>query len=120
VIHKNAVHGRPIHHATGHQAVDSFSFVYSLPSAPIPHFIKVGDVAPSGCPGNADNPQAASGHLCVYERGIAGPAGARDVCGLDVGGSGCPGANRWGAGVYELSTTTGRFQSYGTWAVTAA
>lgn len=105
--------------ASGSQAVDSLSFVYTLASAPTPHFIKTGSAAPAGCPGTADNPQAARGQLCVYEKTISGPVGARDLCGLDIGGSSCPGSNRWGAGVYELSTGTGRFQSYGTWAVTA-
>jgi hypothetical protein len=105
--------------ANNDQAVDSLSFVYTLPSAPTPHFIKVGDPPASGCPGTADGPQAAPGHLCVYERSTSGPVGARDVCGLDVNGSNCPGSNRWGAGVYELATGTGRFQSNGTWAVTA-
>jgi hypothetical protein len=105
--------------ASGSQTVDSLSFVYTLASAPTPHFITAGSVPPAGCPGTADNPQAASGQLCIYEKTISGPVGARGVCGLDIGGSSCPGSNRWGAGVYEISTGTGRFQSYGTWAVTA-
>jgi hypothetical protein len=105
--------------ASGSQAVDSLSFVYPLASAPTPHFIDAGTAPPAGCPGTADDPKAAAGQLCIYEKTISGPVGARDVCGLDVGGSSCPGSNRWGAGVYELSTGTGRFQSYGTWAVTA-
>jgi hypothetical protein len=105
--------------ASGAQAVDSLSFVYTLASAPTPHFITAGSVPPAGCPGTADNPQAAAGQLCVYEKTISGPVGTRDICGLDIGGSSCPGSNRWGAGVYELSTGTGRFQSYGTWAVAA-
>jgi hypothetical protein len=101
------------------QAVDSLSFVFALASAPTPHFIKYGDAPPSDCPGTAADPRAAPGHLCVYESGLSGPVGGRDVCGLDVGGSTCPGSNRWGAGVYVLSTAAGRFQSYGTWAATA-
>jgi hypothetical protein len=105
--------------ASGSQATDSLSFDYTLSAAPTPHFITAGSVPPAGCPGTADNPQAAAGQLCIYEKTISGPVGARDVCGLDIGGSSCPGSNRWGAGVYELSTGTGRFQSYGTWAVTA-
>lgn len=105
--------------ASGDQAVDSLSFVYTLASAPSPHFIKAGSTPPVGCPGTANNPQAAAGQLCIYESTVSGPVGSRDVCGLDISGSSCPGSNRWGAGVYELSTGTGRFQSYGTWAVTA-
>ncbi len=105
--------------ASGAEAVDSLSFVYTLSSAPTPHFITAGSAAPAGCPGTADDPEAAAGQLCIYEKTASGPVGTRDDCGLDIGGSSCPGSNRWGAGVYELSTGAGRFQSYGTWAVTA-
>ena len=102
------------------EAVDSLSFVYTLAAAPAPHFITAGSASPPGCPGTADDPQAAApGQLCVYEKAAIGPVGSRGVCGLGIAGSTCPGSNRWGAGLYELSTGTGRFQSVGTWAVTA-
>jgi hypothetical protein len=101
------------------EAVDSLSFVYTLAAAPAPHFITEGGASPPGCPGTADDPQAAPGQLCVYEKAAIGPVGTRDICGLGIAGSTCPGSNRWGAGVYELSTGTGRFQSAGTWAVSA-
>jgi hypothetical protein len=106
--------------SSGGEAVDSLSFLYTLAAAPTPHFITAGSASPSGCPGTADNPQAAPGQLCIYEKAAIGTVGARDVCGLGIAGSTCPGSNRWGAGVYELSTGTGLFQSVGTWAVTAS
>ena len=105
--------------ASGAQAVDSLSFVYTLASAPTPHFIKTGSTPPAGCPGSANDTEAAGGQLWVDGNTMTCTGGAPHLCGLDIGGSSCPGSNRWGAGVYELSTGTGRFQSYGTWAVTA-
>ncbi len=102
------------------EAVGSLSFIYTLAAAPTPHFITAGSASPPGCPGTADDPQAAPGQLCVYERAAIGPVGARGICGLGIAGSTCPGSNRWGAGAYELSTGPGRFQSVGSWAVTAA
>ena len=81
---------------SGEEAVDSLSFVYTLASAPTPHFITAGSAAPAGCPGSADDPEAAAGQLCVYEKTASGPVGTCDDCGLDIGGSSCPGSNRWG------------------------
>lgn len=37
-----------------------------LPAAPTPHVIAVGGSATQECPGSAENPDAARGHLCIY------------------------------------------------------
>lgn len=95
---------------------DSISFGFALASAPQEHFIQAGVAAPAVCPGSAVNPQAAPGHLCVYEaigfnRGsvvlFTGTTGAVNQ------------ASKWGAGVWLIPAAPGNAYSYGTWAVTA-
>src|SRR5687767_11944210 len=54
--------------ATGNQlATGHISFGITLREAPVAHFVEVGAVAPSACPGSAAAPRAARGHLCIYE-----------------------------------------------------
>ena len=48
-------------------ASDSISFGFVLPSAPTAHFVRAGGPADPACPGTASAPQAAPGHLCIYE-----------------------------------------------------
>jgi hypothetical protein len=103
--------------ATFTQSGDTFPFV--LASAPS------GDVIPSagpnpdpaGCPGSASNPEAASGHLCVYVTGasnidtpeICDPT--KDICG------GMP--SRFGFFLQASpATATSSGHMVGTWAVT--
>ncbi len=86
------------------------SFGYRLPSAPFTHYIKDGDPVPAGCSGTVADPEAAPGHLCVFEytavnvtadRGIIFPT--RQCSGLRM----------------EGGTATGTSYAYGTWAVRA-
>ena len=94
---------------------DSISFGFPLASAPTPHFVQLGSPAPSECPGSVDAPQAAAGHLCVYE-GQRQDVGNVLVCAV----TSCPSATRYGAAVKVTSmSVTGVFVSSGTWAVTA-
>src|SRR3954471_370008 len=48
-------------------AIGAISFSFPLASAPTAHVIPDGGTPPNECPGNDGNPQAAPGHLCVYE-----------------------------------------------------
>lgn len=95
---------------------DSISFGFQLASAPQEHFIQAGAAAPAACPGSAVNPQAAAGHLCVYES----VSFNRGSVVLFTGTTGAVNqASKWGAGVWLIPTAPGNAYSYGTWAVTA-
>lgn len=57
------------------------SFPIPLPAGlaePNVHFLEAGDAATTECPGSPANPQAASGHLCIYtgKQSLGPPAGA--------------------------------------------
>lgn len=100
---------------TGAVEVDSpISFGVQLAAAPTVHYIKVGDPVPPGCAGTVDSPDAAVGHLCVFEqaasnlttRGVANPAtGTSDQ------------ATTFGAYVYGIQAAAGQFWFRGTWAL---
>ena len=122
-VKKSAIKTIQGNYAAGLQAAntnddgwDSISFGFELDSAPQEHFIPAGGAATPQCPGSAVNPQAAPGHLCVYEsvsfnRGsvviFTGTTGAVNQ------------ASKWGAGVWLIPAAAGNAYSYGTWAVTA-
>lgn len=87
----------------------AISFAFALPSAPVGHAVpKAGpNPDPASCPGTDTEPQAAPGHLCVYEsaqNGVQGP--------LLLGNVG-----RFGF-TTSVYTPSGGY-SVGTWAVTA-
>ncbi len=90
------------------------SFGYTLRSAPIPHFIPAGAVPPSACPGNVANPQAAPGHLCVYEQHDNNAQG--QLIGNPVNNTGGQ-TSRFGAFVIAQSVADGTWTTSGTWAV---
>ena len=93
------------------------SFGYSLQSEPVAHYIAVGETAPAECPGTAQNPQAAPGHLCVYEffaKNID-TFNSEYVCDLEY----CPAAERSGASLSVRSAAAGFATVRGQWAVTA-
>jgi hypothetical protein len=48
-------------------ASNSAAFLYPLASAPTAHYIPSGAAVPAGCSGDASNPGAAPGNLCVFE-----------------------------------------------------
>ena len=95
---------------------DSISFGYTLASSPTAHFVAKGDTPPPECPGNVSLPQAAPGHLCVYERPVSTDTG---VDGISVCNFSCLNADRFGAMVRGFSTRSGLVLTDGTWAVTA-
>lgn len=95
---------------------ESISFGYTLASAPAAHFVAQGVTPPAECPGSVFLPQAAPGHLCVYERPTSSDTGVNS---LSVCNFSCLGADRFGAMVRGASTRSGLVLTDGTWAVTA-
>jgi hypothetical protein len=96
-----------------HQAWDAISFPLRVSPAPgEPHYLENGAEPTEECPGNAENPSAASGNVCFYAGGV-----------LFNGGTG-PSFTQPdpSSGVVVKFTPvdfTVRTQVFGTWAVTA-
>jgi hypothetical protein len=87
------------------------------PSAPAANFLAEGAAPTASCPGTAANPEAAPGHLCVYERSSSNVSTRCIVPSGEV--YECTGvASRSGAGLYIQATAALRMISMGTWAVT--
>jgi hypothetical protein len=87
----------------------------SAPQAPAANIIPIGGAPTANCPGNVTNPQAAPGHMCVYERQRINVASLQ-VFNAGTGIVGNP--NNSGASLYVRSTAAGNVYSYGRWAVT--
>lgn len=91
-------------------------FPFPLATAPTDmHFIFAGATPPAECPGDASNPTAQAGHLCIYESSGFGysvnQAGSFDLT-ADT--------DRFGAIVrFSDDTNAGDLHSIGRWAVTA-
>ena len=103
---------------TGEFKSTAASFGDPLAATPTPHFIPVGGVAPAECPGTAASPEAAAGHLCVFEAVTANQAGEPTIFDPSTG---VGGANRVGFGVFVLggASLVLNVVTYGTWAVTS-
>lgn len=99
----------------GDLAISEIAFGYTLGAAPIAHFIEFGATPPTACPGSATSPQAAPGHLCIYESEQVA-AGLRDTNGPGGDGS----TYSFGTRIFIRSAAAGDFYSMGTWATTAA
>jgi hypothetical protein len=100
-------------------AVDAFSFVLRLSAAPAVHYINVGAAAPPECPGTATDPQAAPGHLCVYEANATNTT-SRGVVNAESPAGTLAQASREGAGIYMFPTNVNHAYIWGSWAVTSA
>ena len=96
-------------------ASNAISFGFALASAPQAHTIDVNEAPPAECPGTASSPEAAPGHLCVYE--------SYEENERDPGWNSYPNTlntTPYGTGLYTQSQDAGGFfVSRGTWAVTA-
>src|SRR5215204_664015 len=94
----------------GYLARDSVSFGLSLPKETAPmvkaHFIALGGADPN-CPGTAAQPDAAPGHICVFED----VASNRTSVTIN--------AHTYGAVMTTASVAPGDFRTTGSWAVTA-
>lgn len=100
--------------AAGETVRDAPSFAFPVNGDWTPHVIPVGGPSTSTCPGDVDSPQAASGHLCVYQ----GFSNATLVVDSPSTTGATPSATRYGWIAQITSTAAGGYQSRGTWAIT--
>jgi hypothetical protein len=92
-------------------AITSYSFAFSLPSAPVVRVRAAGSSATPDCPGSVADPQAARGNLCVYQAGNS-PVSVCVFASDDLLST-CTSATRYGFS----GSSSGQFS--GQWAVTA-
>ena len=103
------------------EGIDNISFGITFSAAPTPHLILVGNTPPAECPGTSAQPEAAPGHLCVYESyAFNRVTSSAETCIAKAGGTWiCDQTDPWGATVWINSATdTGRTVSVGSWAAT--
>ncbi len=94
-------------------------FGYTLTAAPTVHYIEAAGSAVEECPGNAANPQADPGHLCIYETSrLAVKDGGVDVA-SGAGASGAASPFGFLLAVQPFNVTGPNPFVYGSWAVTA-
>jgi hypothetical protein len=104
--------------AIGNFIDTSISFNFPLPANPTPHFIPDGAPNPAGCSGDASNPVAAPGHLCVFALYNDSSLNAGSL--YDPSGGGfATGAGKFGTVVVFTANAAGTVDTLGTWAVTA-
>jgi hypothetical protein len=91
--------------------ISSYSFAFSLPSVPIVNIRPFGAAASAECPGSAQDPQAAPGHLCLYQSNNSVVSAC--VFATDDPMSSCTSATKFGFGASATGDMSGQ------WAVTA-
>ena len=91
----------------------SHSFVFTMAAAPTPHYIT--GAATAECPGSSANPQAAAGHLCVYETTRVNA----NTPTILSGETGIDGASEEGFYLRMTSVAAGDALAYGSWAATS-
>ena len=120
--------------AEGGLVAGSVSYAFALKTAPVKHYIRVGEALPAGCTGSVEAPGAEGGNLCVFANeeentlhsyfGLPLPA----VCSLERSSGGHPcivraheeeTAGPWGFGIETGAESAGNVTVDGTWAVTA-
>jgi Collagen triple helix repeat (20 copies) len=89
------------------------SFGFILAAKPVPHYITGGPTAQ--CPGSKTNPQAQSGHLCLYEFARVNAA-APEILDPETG---LPGVSEQGFFLRLNANAVVDALAYGTWAVTS-
>jgi hypothetical protein len=89
---------------------------FTLSAAPTAHVILQGSQPPAECPGTVSSPEAAPGHLCVYEKTPMNRATLTVMNPIDDGATN---TSTVGTMLRMTSTAAGMFFSRGTWAVTA-
>jgi hypothetical protein len=98
-------------------AQDSIPFGYKLPNFSTPHYIAPGATPPPECPGTGADPEALSGHFCLYAGTASGFSGPISIC--DPIRAICDTTSKVGAFIFGGSTGAVRVESRGSWAVTA-
>ena len=94
--------------AANHSQYAVISFGYSISFTPTLHYVASGASTPTGCIGNAANPGAQPGHLCIFETGSFNLNSHNPFM-----------VENSGAAVALSLVTANTFYAYGTWAVTA-
>ncbi len=94
--------------STAYAQYVAISFGYSVSPAPTAHYVEAGAPTPAGCTGNAANPGAEPGHLCIFEKGSFNLT-FRNT--FEVTST--------GALVVLGAAAANTYYAYGTWAVTA-
>ena len=93
--------------AAGELASEGLSFIFTLATAPTPHFIPAAGVPPAECPGTVTAPEAQPGHLCVYSE-------------IDLNTTpALTSVTQYGFDARGNSAAAGLYGSRGHWAVTA-
>ncbi|MDC0359078.1 collagen-like protein [Oligoflexia bacterium] len=104
----------------GQVVFDSHSFGFEFSTAPAAHYMRANLPPTSVCPGTPSQPEAAPGHLCVYENSSFAPGDVGITSGLEFSPTnGTLVASRFGFAVYARSQVAGIFYVRGTWAATA-
>jgi hypothetical protein len=96
-------------------AVDSIGWGFEMPTFPNEHFLTKGSAPTADCPGSPNDPQAAEGHLCVYEQQNSNVTGHLIRAGSN---NAVNAADKYGAIISARNTAAGNFHSFGTWAIT--
>jgi hypothetical protein len=106
--------------AAGEASESSVEFPFALASAPTVHFIGDATSPPAECPGSVSDPQAAAGHLCVYQSTVhVNVTGTAIFNPLVDTASGAAKSSRFGFSMRTTSSGNGALRTTGSWAVTA-
>jgi hypothetical protein len=95
---------------------ESVTYAAALPANPAVHEIPSGSTPPAECPGTVADPQAAPGHLCVYES-INFTTNREPVNAFINPTNTAEG--KFGFHLFIGAVNAGSYSSLGTWAVTA-
>jgi hypothetical protein len=108
--------------AASQYIMEGISYGYAFASTPTVTYVTFGSAPSAGCPGSVGSPQAANGHVCVYENDATGGGGPVNGTGgtCDPASAGClfASSNKYGIAVFTLSAAAGQVFNWGTWAAT--
>jgi hypothetical protein len=99
------------HQTTGYSPTYAISYQFQLASAANENVIAVNGASTANCPGTVSDPQAASGHVCVYE--------ARNDSNSDLSATNQSGYGGFGTVLFAAIPDDTDYELDGTWAVTA-
>jgi hypothetical protein len=101
-------------------AEDSITYVWPLATRPAPILVPQGGPVPAGCSGSVEHPVASPGNVCIF---VGWAFNTLFTALGDYDPTTATGVNNQsgftGIVVYATGTAAGRFETAGTWAVTA-